>query len=239
MSLPAETQTLPDDAPHVLVVDDDNRIRTLLARYLSGNGYRVTTAGNAAEARSKIDGIAFDCLILDVMMPGESGLDLARDLRTRSDLPIVLLTARGEPKDRIAGLEVGADDYVPKPFEPRELLLRIGALLRRTTAGRQTTSTLSGPVRFGPYIFLPERGELRRGEEAVRLTERERELLRLLAEAPDGTVSRLDLAATGEGGERAVDVQINRLRRKIEDDPANPLLIQTVRGVGYRLMMDR
>jgi len=220
---------LPDDAPHLLVVDDDRRIRDLLSRFLFAEGYRVTTAETAADARAKLAGLRFDLLILDVMMPGETGFDLARDLRASSSVPIVMLTARDEAQSRIEGLSIGADDYVSKPFEPRELSLRIAGILRRA---RPATAPPVESVRFGEF-----RGELKRGEEIVRLTDRERDMLRLLAATPGETVPRQTLAGNdGATGERAVDVQVNRLRRKIEHDPANPLLVQTVRGIGYRLV---
>jgi two-component system, OmpR family, phosphate regulon response regulator OmpR len=225
---------LPDDAPHLLVVDDDRRIRDLLSRFLFAEGYRVTTADTAADARAKLEGLRFDLLILDVMMPGETGFDLARDLRTASSVPIIMLTARDEAKSRIEGLSLGADDYVGKPFEPRELSLRIASILRRA---RPAAAPAVESVRFGEFVFHIARGELRRGEEAIRLTDRERDMLRLLAATPGETVPRQALAGNGGStGERAVDVQVNRLRRKIERDPANPLLVQTVRGIGYRLV---
>ncbi|NJO54679.1 MAG: response regulator [Bacteroidales bacterium] len=236
MPVPRPTVVPPDDAPHLLVVDDDARILALLSRYLNENGYRVTTVASAAEARARLESLSFDLLVLDVMMPGESGLDLARSLRGRSDVPILMLTARTDPSERIAGLESGADDYLGKPFEPRELLLRIGAILKRSTAPQP--SRPPELVRFGEFVFQVDRGELRRGTELVRITDRERDMLRALARIPGETVPRIDLAAPGaEASERAVDVQVNRLRRKIEDDPANPLFIQTVRGVGYRLVV--
>jgi two-component system phosphate regulon response regulator OmpR len=223
-----------DDAPHLLVVDDDRRIRNLLSRYLLAEGYRVTTADNAAEARAKLDGLAFDLLILDVMMPGESGLDLARSIRAASAVPILMLTAREESASRIAGLETGADDYVTKPFEPRELSLRIANILKRV---QPAVAPPVESVRFGDFVFHVARGELRRGEDVIRLTDRERDMLRLLAATPGETVPRQALAGNGgDVGELAVDVQVNRLRRKIERDPANPLIVQTVRGIGYRLV---
>jgi two-component system, OmpR family, phosphate regulon response regulator OmpR len=226
---------LPDDAPHLLVVDDDRRIRMLLSRYLAAEGYRVTTAESAADARAKLGGLSFDLLILDVMMPGENGFELARSIRTGSSVPILMLTARSEKQDRITGLEIGADDYVIKPFEPRELSLRVASILRRT---QPAAAPSPEQVRFGPFVFDLGRSELRKGEEIVHLTDREREMMRLLATAPGETVTRLALAGTGAAaGERAVDVQVNRLRRKIELNPANPLLIQTVRGIGYRLVV--
>jgi two-component system, OmpR family, phosphate regulon response regulator OmpR len=231
----AEPVIPADDAPHLLIVDDDRRIRDLLSRYLNSEGYRVTTAETAAEARARLDGLKFDLLILDVMMPGESGFDLARAIRTSSPVPIVMLTARSEAESRIAGLELGADDYVAKPFEPRELSLRIGNILRHA---RPAPTPPRESIRFGNFVFHLARGELRRGDEIVHLTDREREMLRVLAATPGETIPRGALA--GDGGsisERAVDVQVNRLRRKIERNPANPLFVQTVRGVGYRLMV--
>jgi len=225
---------LPDDAPHLLVVDDDRRIRNLLSRFLLAEGYRVTTAETADDARAKLAGLRFDLLILDIMMPGETGFDLARDLRASSSVPIIMLTARDEAQSRIEGLTIGADDYVGKPFEPRELSLRVASILRRA---RPAAAPALESVRFGEFRFHLARGELKRGEQIVRLTDRERDMLRLLAATPGETVPRQTLAGNdGAAGERAVDVQINRLRRKIEHDPANPLLVQTVRGIGYRLV---
>ncbi len=223
-----------DDAPHLLLVDDDRRIRDLLSRLLSREGYRVTTAMSAKDARAKLIGLHFDLLILDVMMPGETGFDLARFIRTSSAVPIIMLTAKSEPESRIEGLQLGADDYVAKPFEPRELVLRIGNILKRATP---VVVAQIEQVSFGPYVYHLERGELRRGEEIVHLTDRERDMLRVLALAPGETVPRGDLTGGGGGAnERAVDVQINRLRRKIEADPANPLFLQAARGIGYRLV---
>jgi two-component system phosphate regulon response regulator OmpR len=222
-----------DDAPHLLLVDDDRRIRDLLSRFLANEGYRVTTAKSADDARAKLLGLHFDMLILDVMMPGESGFDLARFIRASSAVPIIMLTARHEAESRIEGLQIGADDYVAKPFETRELVLRIGNILKRTTP---VPVTRPESISFGPYIYHLERGELRQGEEIVHLTDREREMLRVLAVAPGETVPRGALTGGGTVNERAVDVQINRLRRKIEHDPANPLFLQAVRGIGYRLV---
>ena len=223
-----------DDARHLLVVDDDRRIRALLSRFLLGEGYRVSTAETAADARAKLAGLRFDLLILDVMMPGESGFDFARTIRATSTVPILMLTARDEKENRIKGLEIGADDYLAKPFEPRELSLRVANILKRA---RPPAATPVESVRFGPFVFHLARGELRRGEDVVRLTDREREMMRVLSACPGDTVPRLALAGNGGSiGERAVDVQVNRLRRKIERDPANPLLVQTVRGIGYRLV---
>src|SRR5215467_1115846 len=226
---------LADDAPHLLVVDDDRRIRDLLSRYLHSEGYRVTTADTAAEARAKLGGLSFDLLILDVMMPGENGFDLAQAIRTGSTVPILMLTARDAAESRIKGLEIGADDYVAKPFDPRELSLRIANILKRA---QPAPHPLVESVRFGPFVYHLARGELRKGEEVIRLTDREREMLRILSHAPGETVPRLSLAGnSGSVSERAVDVQVNRLRRKIERNPANPLFVQTVRGIGYRLVI--
>ena len=226
---------LPDDAPHLLIVDDDRRIRDLLSRYLSSEGYRVSTAENAADARAKLTGLAFDLLILDVMMPGENGYDLARSLRETSAVPILMLTARDAAESRIKGLESGADDYVAKPFEPRELVLRIKNILRR---GRPSGAPAE-EVRMGDFTFHLGRGELKRGEESIKLTERERDLLRMFAAKPGVPIARHELAPDETtGSERAIDVQINRLRRKIEIDPANPVHLQTVRGKGYILYTD-
>jgi two-component system phosphate regulon response regulator OmpR len=228
------TPALPaDDAPHLFVVDDDRRIRDLLSRFLRGEGYRVTTARNAAEAHAKLDGLTFDLLVLDVMMPGESGFDLARRIRTTSSVPILMLTARDETESRIEGLEIGADDYVTKPFEPRELSLRIANILKR--ARPAATPTIES-VRFGPWKIKKSRGVFCGGDDHI--TDREREMLTLLAAEPGETVPRQALGTdNGSGNERAVDVQINRLRRKVERDPANPLIVQTVRGIGYRLVV--
>src|SRR5262245_54176758 len=179
---------LPDDAPHLLVVDDDRRIRDLLSRYLFGEGYRVTTADNAVDARAKLGSLAFDLLVLDVMMPGETGFDLARSIRADSNVPILMLTARAETDSRIMGLELGADDYVSKPFEPRELSLRIANILKRQ--GPNATPAIES-VRFGEFVFHIARGELKRGDEMVRLTDREREMMQVLAAAPGETVTRM------------------------------------------------
>jgi two-component system phosphate regulon response regulator OmpR len=217
----------PDDnAPHILIVDDDSRIRDLLARYLHEHGFRVSTAVDAASARACMRSLTFDLLILDVMMPQESGIDFARSLRSSSQVPILMLTARAEPEQRIQGLETGVDDYLAKPFD-----LRVSNVLRRGAS-----APASGEVRMGEFVFHISRGELKRDGETVRLTERERDLLRYFAQRPGMPVSRHELAKGEDGGgERAVDVQINRLRRKIEHDPANPVYLQTVRGKGYIL----
>jgi len=227
-----------DDAAHVLVVDDDKRLRALLSTYLVRHGHRVTVAATAAEARAFLDGLSFDIIVLDVMMPGESGFDFAADLRQRLDVPILMLTARGQPDDRVRGLEIGVDDYLAKPFDPRELLLRVGSVLRRTRSaplGKVEPSV----VRFGTFSFSLKRGELRSGDQVVRITEREREMLRLLCANVGASVSREALSGPGGSAqERTVDVLVNRLRRKIEQDPANPVYLQTARGAGYRLVAD-
>ncbi|HVA35760.1 MAG TPA: response regulator [Stellaceae bacterium] len=222
--------------PHLLVVDDDARLRDLLRRYLTDQGFRVTTAGDAAEARRKLDGIAFDLLVLDVMMPGEDGFQLTASLRAASRIPILLLTAKAESADRVDGLERGADDYLTKPFEPRELVLRIRNILQRAA----TESERMAVLRLGEYRLDLRRGELVRGEEPVRLTSAEQSLLAALAAQPGEAISREKLAeATQLGGNlRAVDVQVTRLRRKIERDPRFPRYLQTVRGTGYVLKPD-
>jgi two-component system, OmpR family, phosphate regulon response regulator OmpR len=227
----------PDDgAPHLLVVDDDTRIRTLLSKYLSGNGFRVTVASTAAEARRKLAGLDFDLIVLDVMMPGETGVELTRSLRAEKDVPILMLTALSETGSRITGLEAGADDYMPKPFDPRELILRINNIMRR--GGPQAVPKAEQIV-FGPYTFQIPRRELKRGSETLKLTDREQEIMTIFAERAGETIPRHELVGTdAEVGERTIDVQINRLRRKIERDPANPVWLQTVRGIGYRLSVE-
>lgn len=224
-----------DNAPHILVVDDDQKIRDLLARFLGENGFRVSTAPDAASARAAMRGLTFDAMLLDVMMPGETGLSLAREIKSTSAIPICLLTARSEPEARIEGLETGVDDYLPKPFEPRELLLRLRNIMRRARG----PLTPPDEIRMGPYTFHAGRGELRRDDETIKLTERERDLLRLFASRPGLPIPRHELATDdATAGERAIDVHINRLRRKIESDPANPVYLQTVRGKGYILYVD-
>jgi two-component system phosphate regulon response regulator OmpR len=226
-----------DDAAHVLVVDDDRRIRSLLSAYLRKNGYRVTIAASAQEARAHLVNFTFEIIVLDVMMPGENGFDFAASIRENSDVPILMLTARSESDDRVRGLEIGVDDYLAKPHEPKELLLRIASILRRTKTAPPAPGV--AVLRFGPFSFSVERGELRANDEVVRLTERERDMLRLLCARPGESVSREALAGSGgAANERTIDVQINRLRRKIESDPANPLYLQTARGAGYRLIID-
>jgi len=226
------------EQPHVLVVDDDRRLRDLLRRFLADNGFRVTVAGDAREARATVGSFAFDAIVLDVMMPGESGLHLAGDLRKKFETPILMLTAMGESEDRIAGFEHGADDYLVKPFEPRELVLRLKALLRRAT--RPAPVNGGDELKLGAFRFRLDRLELFRGGERVKLTETEARLLGALARKAGAPMSREELAAeTGaEGGERAIDVQVTRLRRKLEDDPRGPRYLQTARGKGYLLLPD-
>jgi two-component system phosphate regulon response regulator OmpR len=222
-----------DDEPHVLIVDDDTRIRSLLQRYLTSHGYRVTAAANAEDARVKLQGLTFDIIILDIMMPGESGLALTESLRKTLDVPILLLTARGEPQDRIKGLEVGADDYLAKPFEPKELLLRIQTIVRRTRPEEKS----GREIKMGSCAYNLHRKELTREGRPVHLTTAESTLLDLFAHNPGRVFSRLELCEnTGAGLERTVDVQMTRLRRKIEEDPRAPLYLQTVRGKGYMLV---
>jgi two-component system phosphate regulon response regulator OmpR len=223
--------------PHLLVVDDDERLRALLQRYLSSNGYRVSAAPGAAEARALMKSMEFDLLILDVMMPGESGLDLTQSVRNESAIPILMLTARGDPADRIAGLELGADDYLPKPFEPRELLLRVNSLLRRAAPAE---SPSAGPVHMGEALFDPSTSRLTRAGKPVKLTGAEAALLQLFATHAGRPFSRSELCKRlNVALERSIDVQVTRLRRKIEEDPKLPLYLQTVRGVGYMLVPDR
>lgn len=225
------------EAAHILVVDDDTRLRQLLRKYLTDNGYLVSTAADAAEARQQLAAMQFDLLVVDVMMPGESGLDLTRWLRANNPVPILLLTAMGETADRINGLESGADDYLSKPFEPRELLLRIASVLRRSAREEPVERQ---ELRFGRFVYDLGRNELRDGDEVVHLTSAEAALLAVLAAAPGETLSREDLGSrTGNAGNlRTVDVQVTRLRRKIEDDPRLPRFLQTVRGQGYVLWPD-
>lgn len=232
-------------APHLLIVDDDERIRGLLQKFLMRNGFLVTAARDAAHARRLLAGLEFNLIVMDVMMPGEDGLSLTRDLRARMSTPILLLTARGETRDRIEGLEAGADDYLAKPFEPKELLLRINAILRRVPE-----AVVSGPkyLHLGPLRYELDRGELWQGEAPVRLTATEAALMRIFAARPGEVISRTDLidelgrdrsaSAEEAAGDRAVDVQITRLRRKIEPDPREPRFLQTVRGLGYMLAPD-
>ena len=230
------------DAAHILVVDDDGRIRDLLKRFLAKNGYLVTIARDAAHASRLLDSLSFDLLIVDVMMPGEDGLAFTNRMREALQIPILLLTARGETEDRIQGLEAGADDYLPKPFEPRELLLRVAAILRRSVP-EPVEAAPPKALTMGEIEYDLMRGELRKGETSVRLTSTEQALMRVFSRQPNEPVSRSRLAeelggTQGEVQERAVDVQITRLRRKIETDPKNPRYLQTVRGSGYMLTPD-
>jgi two-component system phosphate regulon response regulator OmpR len=232
-----------DERAHILIVDDDSRIRMLLSRYLMGEGYLVSAAANAREASERLRDLAFDLIVLDVMMPGENGVSFARRLRTveqpLANAPILMLTALTETSDRIEGLEAGVDDYLAKPFEPRELALRIASILRRTRSGSRSTRRFI--ARFGAFAFDVTRGELLRGEAPVHLTTRERDLLALLVRQNGSIVPREALArrdGAEDASERSVDVDIARLRRKIEDDAGAPRHLLTVRGQGYRLLTD-
>ncbi|OXT00540.1 DNA-binding response regulator [Notoacmeibacter marinus] len=224
----------PDDEKmHILVVDDDSRIRELLQTFLIRRGFRVTVAEDAATARRALRGLTFDLLILDWMMPGEDGVSLTRSLRETMNVPILMLTAKAETDSRIGGLEAGVDDYLPKPFDPRELLLRIESILRRAAPPSKDEPAI---VAFGPFTWATGTRELKRGGEPVRLTDREQDMMSIFVARLGETVPRHELVADGvEVGERTIDVQINRLRRKLEADSANPLWLQTVRGIGYRL----
>ncbi len=225
---------------HLLVVDDDERIRGLLQKFLMRNGFLVTIARDAAQARRLLGGLDFDLIVLDVMMSGEDGIALTRDLRLRMTTPILLLTAKGEALSRIEGFEAGADDYLVKPFEPKELLLRINAILRRAPAAR-VADARPKMLHLGAVRYDMERGEMWRGADLVRLTATEAQLMRIFAGNAGEAVARHRLVGdNGEGGAdaRAVDVQITRLRRKIEIDPKQPRYLQTVRGAGYMLQPD-
>ena len=228
------------DGPHILLIDDDNRLRELLHKYLSENNFRVTAADNAIVARELMKRVYFDLLVLDLMMPGENGLEFAKSIRSTNNLsrevPILMLPAMGETEDRIGGLEVGGDDYMIKPFEPRELLLRIKSILR---VPREDNLAL-GKANLGAMVFDPTRQELSQGDKIVGLTSGESNLLKILAERPGVVFSREDLSnnLALDSGERAIDVQVNRLRQKIELDPKSPRYLQTVRGRGYILRPD-
>jgi two-component system phosphate regulon response regulator OmpR len=237
--------TTPPEA-HLLIVDDDDRIRGLLQKFLIRNGFLVSAARDAAQARRLLAGLEFDLIVLDLMMPGEDGLSLTRDLRNRLATPILMLTARGETDNRIEGLEAGADDYLAKPFEPKELLLRINAILRRVPQARPARPVVRS-LHLGPVRYDLERGELWHGDEPVRLTATEAALMRVFAAHAGEPVSRERLVSdlgreAGRDGaqatERAIDVQITRLRRKLESDPRQPRYLQTVRGSGYMLAPD-
>jgi len=229
------------DVAHLLIVDDDERIRDLLQRFLIRNGFLVSGARDAEHARRLLAGLEFDLLVVDVMMPGEDGIELTRRLRETRSTPILLLTARGEIEDRIKGLEAGADDYLAKPFEPKELLLRINAILRRVPHDEPETM-LPKVLRLGQVRYDIDRAELWEGDEQVRLTATETQLMKILSATPGEPVSRIDLVEemgrSGGAQERAIDVQITRLRRKIERDPRQPRYLQTVRGSGYMLTHD-
>ncbi len=227
---------------HILIVDDDERIRGLLQKFLSRNGFWVTTARNAEHARRLLEGLEFDLLVLDVMMPGEDGLTLTKSLRETLNTPILLLTAKAETNERIMGLEAGADDYLTKPFEPKELVLRINAILRRVPLGAPVDEPPK-TLQLGDVRYDVSRGEMWHGSELVRLTATESALMRIFANAIHQPVSRNKLVEDlgrdkSQSQERAVDVQITRLRRKIEADPKNPRYLQTVRGAGYMLAPD-
>jgi two-component system phosphate regulon response regulator OmpR len=221
--------------PHILVIDDDDRLRSLLRKFLSEQGFRVSTAADAAEARAIMAWFIFDALVLDVMMPGESGIDMLASLPPGSP-PVLMLSAMGEGEDRIRGLENGAEDYLTKPFEPKELVLRLKTLLRRAAVQKEKSRVIA----FGEYRFDLTASQLRRGDDAVALTSSELAMLRLLAEQAGKPVSREDLSSLmpGFGSERAVDVQITRLRKKIEESEGRPVYLQTVRGAGYVLYAD-
>ena len=227
---------MKDEMEHVLVIDDDNRLRDLLGQYLGEHGFMVVTAMDAADARIKMTIFAFDIIILDLIMPGESGLDFAEDLRTRSNIPILMLTAMGESENRIEGLERGADDYLIKPFEPKELLLRLNSILKRIP----TVEVVAPDIQLGEVTFSLGRGELSRDNLQVRLTDVETSLLGALAKYPGKILSREELIElTGaSGGGRAIDVQVTRLRRKIEKQAKVPQYLKTVRGKGYVLRPD-
>ena len=228
---------MTDDAAQILVVDDDARLRDLLKEYLANSGFRVSAALSAADARRKMNHVVFDLIVLDLMMPGETGLQFAETLRVNDSVPILMLTAMGEAESRIQGLEAGADDYLAKPFEPRELVLRINSILRRLPRGADPTPATA---RLGDVLFDMARDELSRAGQPIPLTSGEQRLLHMLAERPGAVFSREDLARilTPGGGERAIDVQVTRLRRKIEPDPKMPRYLQTVRGQGYILRPD-
>ncbi|WP_321830323.1 response regulator [Thalassovita sp.] len=233
---------MSDVDAHLLIVDDDERIRSLLQKFLIRNGFLVSAARDAAHARRLLSGLDFDMIVMDVMMPGEDGVSLTRDLRQTMSTPILLLTAKGETTDRIAGLEAGADDYLSKPFEPKELLLRINAILRRMPEP-EAKDAAPKVLSLGPIRYDIDRGELWRGDEIVRLTATESQLMKIFSALPGEAISRAKLVEDlgrdrGQAQERAVDVQITRLRRKLESDPKQPRYLQTVRGAGYMLAPD-
>ena len=224
---------------HLLIVDDDERIRNLLQKFLIRNGFLVSAARDAAHARRILLGLDFDLIVMDVMMPGEDGVSLTRHLRETRTTPVLLLTAKGETQDRILGLEAGADDYLGKPFEPKELLLRINAILRRAPVVEQAM-ILPKVMNLGDVRYDVDRGEMWMGSGRIRLTATESQLMRIFSSNPSKPLSRTRLAEElgrdgGQAQERAVDVQITRLRRKIENNPKQPRYIQTIRGAGYML----
>lgn len=239
MTAPAQARMSDAQAfpPHILVVDDDTRLRTLLKKFLREKGYMVSAAANAAEARRQMASLQFDLLVVDVMMPGEDGYALTRTIRATSAVPILMLTAMGDATDRIRGLELGVDDYMAKPFEPRELVLRIASILRRAPPAQEVSRT---ELRFGECRYDLARKQLMREGQPVHLTVGEAELLHTLAQKAGEAVERADLGVTEEDGfnPRTIDVQITRLRRKIEPDPRQPRYLQTVRGTGYILRTD-
>ena len=233
---------MSDPAPHLLIVDDDERIRGLLRKFLARHGFLVSVARDSAHARRVLGGLEFDLIVMDVMMPGEDGVALTRALRETLATPILLLTARGETDERIRGLEAGADDYLPKPFEPKELLLRINAILRRMPepAAQDAAPKM---LTLGPVRYDMARAELTREGEPIRLTATETQLMRIFSQSLRQPVTRTKLVEDlgrdrGQAQERAIDVQITRLRRKIETDPKQPRYLQTVRGEGYMLAPD-
>jgi two-component system phosphate regulon response regulator OmpR len=226
---------------HLLIVDDDERIRVLLQKFLIKNGYLVSAARDAAHARRLLTGLDFDLIVMDVMMPSEDGVSFTKSFRETSQTPVLLLTAKGETEDRITGLEAGADDYLAKPFEPKELLLRINAILRR--APSTTTTETFKFLSLGALRYDVEKGELWDGQTQLKLTSNEQQLMKIFAATPGEPVSRAQLADDlgrdqDQGSDRAIDVQITRLRRKLETDPKDPRYLQTVRGAGYMLVAD-
>jgi len=229
--------------PHLLIVDDDERIRSLLQQFLIQSDYLVSTAENAKQAITLLSAIEFDLIILDVMMPGQDGISFTTKLRNlKNNTPILLLTARGEIEDRIKGLEAGADDYLPKPFEPKELLLRINAILRRM-ADLKEEQIMPKTLNFGNLKYDVARNELWEGEDQIRLTTTESQLMKIFTSALGEPISRANLVtslgkAVSLAQDRAIDVQITRLRRKIEVNPSKPRYLQTVRGAGYMLLFD-
>jgi two-component system phosphate regulon response regulator OmpR len=227
---------------HLLIVDDDERIRVLLQKFLIRHGFWVTAARDATHARRILSGLEFDLIVMDVMMPGEDGVSFTKSLRETLTTPVLLLTAKGDTTDRISGLEAGADDYLAKPFEPKELLLRINAILRRVPQP-ESVELVPKFLNLGPIRYDVKRGEMWQGEQLIRLTATESQLMKIFSQTPSEAVSRTHLVEklgrdTGQAQERAVDVQITRLRRKIEQDPKQPRFLQTVRGAGYMLAPD-